>query len=70
MAKAKTRGSTEPLRGDPCCREALISALDEWRRAQEVFDSTDDPVSAELAAIRLEAAGKRYGCLAAQYRKQ
>lgn len=45
--------------------DALRAALKEWRYAFEVFDSADDPKIAELALIRLEAAHRRFGCLAA-----
>ena len=49
-----------------CSMEALSSALEDWRRAQQIFDRTDDPVLTELAVIRLEAAHRRFGCLAAE----
>lgn len=53
-----------------CSREALIDALAEWRLAEQLFDSADEPVAMELAAIRLEAAHRRFGCLASKYKEK
>lgn len=52
-----------------CSREALSRALAEWRLAQELFDSAEDTTVMELAAIRLDAAHRRFGCLAAGYKE-
>ena len=47
---------------------SLFDALNEWRRAMELFDAADEPLMTELASIRLEAAHKRFGCIAAEYK--
>ena len=47
---------------------SLLAALNEWKLALELFDSADEPIITELASIRLEAAHRKFGCLAAEYK--
>lgn len=47
---------------------SLFEALNEWRRALELFDAADEPLMTELASIRLDAARRRFGCIAAEYK--
>lgn len=52
-----------------CCIRALAEALSDWQAAVKAFDSADEPLAIELAAIRMQESSRRYGCLAAQYRQ-
>ena len=49
--------------------DALRAALADWKYALTVFDSAEDPVTTELASIRLDEAGRRFGCLAGEHRR-
>ena len=52
-----------------CGMDALKAALCDWRAAIAAFDAAEEPLIMELAAIRMQESGRRYGCLAAQYRQ-
>ena len=49
--------------------DALRAALGDWQYALGVFDAAEDPKLLELASIRLEAAHRRYGCLASDVKR-
>ena len=51
---------------EPEKNEELRAALADWRDALSAFDAAEEPLPMELASIRLEAAHRRFGCLAAQ----
>ena len=70
----KNSVNTIKARGGECPaanrREELEAALNDWRTALQVFDSAEDAVSMQLAAIKLDSAGRRFGCLAEGYREE
>ncbi len=61
--------ASEPHEDKLLSRDALLSALADWRAAMQTFDLAEEPLAMELAAFRLQESSRRYGCLAAQYRR-
>ena len=66
--KNLTAGKAEE-RESLCGADALKAALCDWRAAKAAFDSAEEPLAIELAAIRMQESGRRFGCLAAVYRR-
>lgn len=67
---SKTHAADKPENSESLCgMEALKAALSDWRAAITAFDSAEEPLVMELAAIRMQESSRRYGCLAAQYRQ-
>ncbi|MBO4562434.1 MAG: hypothetical protein J5772_02355 [Clostridia bacterium] len=46
--------------------DGLRSALDAWRRSESLFDRAETRAESEYAAMQLEAARRRFGCLRAK----